>query len=169
MIWVFFETGTAIRIRLPLRKHREPEQAKPNQLGSSNFLIQGTGSSVHQLQHVPKAEANQSIGNSDSRHCKTSQNSIHGDVLVTNTTHDVEGQRMESLYNSLFQIPLTCEALDSDDQDWLFSSDLTEAKPVSKKLKPVTDAVRCSTPSLWPHSQYLHEVDMYALPYTVPF
>ncbi|CAK8569718.1 unnamed protein product [Lathyrus sativus] len=87
---------------------------------------------------------------------------------LKNKTVDKESLRMESLYNSLLKIPPVTYYFDSMDQDWLFSSALTEAKPVSKKQK-IDDAIQCSK-SLWPsRAQYMPEVEMYALPYTVPF
>jgi hypothetical protein len=77
------------------------------------------------------------------------------------------GRRVESLYKSLLHIqPIAYQLLDSLDQDWLFSSVKIEAKHVSKKQK--TDAFRCSKP-LWPRAQFMPEVDVYALPYTVPY
>ncbi|KAJ1387621.1 hypothetical protein SESBI_39811 [Sesbania bispinosa] len=57
----------------------------------------------------------------------------------------------------------------SVDQDWLLSSELQEERLVSKKVKHITGASWCSSPSLWPHAQYLHEVELYALPYAIPF
>jgi hypothetical protein len=61
---------------------------------------------------------------------------------------------------------MTYDGLDSLDQDWLFSSVPKEPKPVAKKQK--TDAVQFSK-SLWPRDQYIPEVDIYVLPYIVPF
>ncbi|KAI5392750.1 uncharacterized protein LOC127093448 [Lathyrus oleraceus] len=88
---------------------------------------------------------------------------------TANETVDEESLRMESLYNSLLKIPLvTYDCFDAVDQDWLFSSALTESKSVSKKQK-IDDAIPCSKFQWPPRAQYMPEVEVYALPYTVPF
>ncbi|KAJ1424159.1 hypothetical protein SESBI_11828 [Sesbania bispinosa] len=169
--------GPAIKIRIPLRKHREPEESKleyhlgssSGSMGIADSFTQGSGASNHQLPCITNIESNQCPGNSDSRHCRVSQNSVSGVALATDEKLDDESRRMASLYNSLLQIPpLTYDGFDSVDQDWLFRSELTEAKPVSKKLKSDSDAFQCSK-SLWPRAQYFPEAEIYALPYTVPF
>lgn len=136
----------------------------------ADSLTQVTGGSDCQLQSITNIETNQLFGNSDSKHCKALQNLVPADTPVTNEILDDESQRMVSLYNSLCQIPpLTYDGFNSEGEDWLFSStEQKEVKPVSKKLKSDINAFRCSK-SLWPRAQYLPEVEMYALPYAVPF
>ena len=77
-----------------------------------------------------------------------------------------------SVYDALFQNwvppPLTVDGLSSD-EDWLFGSELKDGRSDTKRVKPISGAMRCSSTSLWPRAQYVPEVEIYALPYTVPF
>ncbi|KAK7280764.1 hypothetical protein RJT34_25831 [Clitoria ternatea] len=249
--------GPTIKIRLPLRKHREPEDSKPECEPLSSGIAAEIVGSDHNLQPLVKRRTNQVLGNSgsglgkvmqnldngksmqnrgtnpvfgnsdsrhskamqifddgkatqnrgtnqvlgnsdsrhskamqnldhgkalqnrgtkqvfgnsDSRHCKVTQNLDHGKSVAKNSEIKDESQGVATLYESLCQIsPVTCDGFDSLDQDWLFSSEPAEARPpVSKKPKLETDIFRCSK-SLWPRAQYLPEVEVYALPYAVPF
>lgn len=124
-----------------------------------------------QLQCTTNVETNPFTEKFDSRKCNPLQNSVLEVAPVPNVVDD-ESRRMSALYNSLFQIqipPLTDTGLDSVDQDWLFSSTKpAKAKHVSMKPKNDSDAFQCSK-YLGPHAQYLPEVEIYALPYAVPF
>lgn len=172
------DTGPAIKIRLPLRKHREPEEPKSEyQVGSSSARVgnadsftQLASASDHQLQSISNIENNQLPGNSDSGHGKRLQSLVPGDTPVSNIILDDKSRREFSLYDSLLQIPqVTYDGYDSADEAWLFRSEPTEAKPILKKLKYDSEAaLRCSS-SMWPRAQHLPEVGIYALPYTVPF
>lgn len=169
--------GPAIRIRLPLRKHREPEESKQGfQLGScsrsvgvADLLARDTSRTERPLPSIKKAETpSQLHGNSAPKVCKPLPNVVPVDaVAAANETVDDESRRMESLYKSLLHIqPITYE-LGPLDQDWLFCSVPKQTMPVSKKQK--IDAVQCSKSLLQPRAQYMPEADIYALPYTVPF
>lgn len=165
------ETGAVVKVRLSLRKHTEPEESKLEDhlvsnsrcVGTADTITQDTNGADHLLPCVTNSETqrDQYPGNYDSRHCE-----------ATNLL-DVERMRMGSVYNSLFQNwvppPPTYDGFKSEDRDWLFSSELQEERPISKKVKAVTGPLRCSSASLWPRAQYLPEVESYALPYAVPF
>jgi len=154
-------------------KHREPEKSEQGfQFGSCSTSV-GIGDSLTQETRkidlpLTKVETpNQLHGNSASKVGKPLQNLVPVDALAANKTVDDESRSVQSLYKSLLHIqPIAYELLDSLDQDWSFSSVKIEAKHVSKKQK--TDAFQCSK-SLWPRAQFMPEVDIYALPYTVPF
>ncbi|KAL0325898.1 UNVERIFIED_CONTAM: hypothetical protein Sradi_5159100 [Sesamum radiatum] len=82
-------------------------------------------------------------------------------------------QRMELQYKNLIEnwIPPQWQdaSLDSDDQDWLFQGK-NEDKRAEKRQKAGNDSLPCSSSSAsWAHAQYLQDVDVYALPFTVPF
>ncbi|XP_073275870.1 uncharacterized protein [Primulina huaijiensis] len=66
------------------------------------------------------------------------------------------------------QLEDTC--LDTHDIDWLFIGN-NQGIQAEKRLKVVCNSVPCSSSStLWqPHARYLPEVDVHALPFTVPF
>ncbi|XP_024630341.1 uncharacterized protein [Medicago truncatula] len=164
----------AIKTRLPLTKHSEPEKSKQGfQFGSCSTSV-GIGDSLTQETRridrpLTKVETpNQQLHrNSASKVCKPLQNLVPVDALEANKTVDDESRCVESLYKSLLHIqPIAYELFDALDQDWLFSSVKIEAKHVSKKQK--TDAFRCSK-SLWPRAQFMPEVNILALPYTIPF
>jgi len=154
-------------------KHGEPEKSEKGlQFGSCSTSV-GVGDSLTQETRridarFTKVETpNQLHGNSASKVCKPLQNLVPVDAVAANKTVDDEIRSVESLCKSLLHIqPIAYELFDALDQDWLFSSVKIEAKHVSKKQK--TDAFRCSK-SLWPRAQFMPEVDIYALPYTIPF
>jgi hypothetical protein len=182
-------TLEARRVERPLQGNTKVESKQGFQLGSSSrSVVQNTHTHEARrverpLQGITKAEAtNQLHGNSVSKKAETT-NQLHGssvskvckplqkivpvDAKPANETGDDESRRVDSLYKSLLKIqPVTYDGLDSLDQDWLFSSVPKEPKPVAKKQK--IDAFQCSK-SLWPRAQYMPEVDIYALPYTIPF
>ncbi|KAF9587420.1 hypothetical protein IFM89_002601 [Coptis chinensis] len=59
------------------------------------------------------------------------------------------------------------EQMDAENLEWLF--DMPPSKHEAKRSK-VSDGASCrENPSLWPRACYLPEVDIYALPYTVPY
>ena len=165
-----------------MRKHREPEECKLDEhLGSTSRIV-GTADSAthstdgsrshHQLRCVTNADRDQCARNFDSIQSEELQSSRHGAAPNTNSPDD-ESLRVVSDYHSLFQNwvppPLAGAGFLSEDQDWLFSSELQEERSVSKRVKPISGVLRCSNPSLWPLAQYLPEAELYALPYTVPF
>jgi hypothetical protein len=167
-------TLEARRIERPIQGFTKVESKQGFQLGSSSrSAVPNTHTHEARrvdrpLQGITKAETtNQLHGNSVSKVCKPLQKMVPVDAKPANETVDVESQRVDSLYKSLLKIqPVTYDGLDSLDQDWLFSSVPKEPKPVAKKQK--IDAFQCSK-SLWPRAQYMPEVDIYALPYTIPF
>lgn len=60
------------------------------------------------------------------------------------------------------------EHAEIDDEDWLFGRK-HEGRQPEKKLR-CSSEMSCSSSSLsWPRAHYLHDADIYALPYTVPF
>lgn len=60
---------------------------------------------------------------------------------------------------------------DDDDQSWLFQRKPKQKRVEEKNAGNKNDTTNCGrSPALWqPRAQYLHDVDLYALPYTVPF
>ncbi|KZV33166.1 muscle M-line assembly protein unc-89-like [Dorcoceras hygrometricum] len=98
-------------------------------------------------------------------------------ITETSSVHDAVGsstQKGELKYNKLIQawLPpqLEDKCLKADDLDWLFNGK-NQGNGVEKRLKSECDGLSCSSSStLWhPHARFLPEVDVHALPYTVPF
>ncbi|KAK6131306.1 hypothetical protein DH2020_034956 [Rehmannia glutinosa] len=82
-------------------------------------------------------------------------------------------QKAELQYKNLIEslvAPQPHDALlNADDSDWLFKGKNQEFCGEKKRISG-NDSMSCSSSSgLWPRAQYLREVDVYALPFTVPF
>ncbi|OIV97584.1 hypothetical protein TanjilG_12341 [Lupinus angustifolius] len=162
--------GTVKKVRFSLRKHAEPGESKlDDQLVSTSRSIGTYGGD----DLLPQVDRDQCPGNCEPKHYNELKSLPVGAALNTNLLDD-EGMRMVSKYNSLFQnwvpLPPACDGFRSEeDLDWLFSSKQQKERPVSKSVKAVTSALNCSSTSLWPRAQYLPEVELYALPYAIPF
>ncbi|XP_051123561.1 uncharacterized protein LOC127246319 [Andrographis paniculata] len=82
-------------------------------------------------------------------------------------------QKMELEYKNLFEnltLPLLPEAASlPDDQDWLFQRKNQDRNTNIKKISRNVRMPSSGSQTLWPRAHYLQEVDVYALPYTVPF
>ncbi|XP_049389887.1 uncharacterized protein LOC125854397 [Solanum stenotomum] len=99
-------------------------------------------------------------------------------VAVDNATPScskVHENSIEFQYKNLIEnwLPpsLPSDNLDlEDDQSWLFQRKPKQARVEEKNIGSSNDKTCGSCSSLWqPRAQYLPEVDLYALPYTVPF
>lgn len=94
---------------------------------------------------------------------------VVGDAMDMVKAVDDGSKKVESLYKSLLLIPpLTYDGFESLDEDWLFSSEAESRPRASKKMKCDSDVFKLSS-SMWPRAEYFPEVDVYALPYAVPF
>ncbi|KAL0295256.1 UNVERIFIED_CONTAM: hypothetical protein Sradi_6844400 [Sesamum radiatum] len=85
-------------------------------------------------------------------------------------------QRLELQYKNLLEkwVPPRsedgCVYADDPDSDWLFDCKDKNETHAKKKQRRGSDSVSCSRSSTWwPHTEYLHEIDVYALPFTVPY
>lgn len=58
---------------------------------------------------------------------------------------------------------------DTADEDWLFGANNKAERSDKKSTCRDESMSYCNTSLLWPRAQYLPEVDIYALPYTLPF
>ncbi|WMV27759.1 hypothetical protein MTR67_021144 [Solanum verrucosum] len=99
-------------------------------------------------------------------------------VAVDNATpscSEVHENSIEFQYKNLIEnwLPpsLPSDNLDlDDDQSWLFQRKPKQARVEEKNIGSSNDKTCGSCSSLWqPRAQYLPDVDLYALPYTVPF
>lgn len=99
-------------------------------------------------------------------------------VAVDNSTPScskVHENSIEFQYKNLIEnwLPpsLPSDNLDlEDDQSWLFQRKPKQARVEEKNIGSSNDKTCGSCSSLWqPRAQYLPDVDLYALPYTVPF
>ncbi|KAF7817657.1 pre-mRNA-splicing factor CWC22-like protein [Senna tora] len=156
------DQGTIFKIRLPLRKQRESVVSRLDDQSGSTLGSIGAANSL----------TKETCRQSDSKEFQNLMLNSAGVVDRNTGSIDNEIQRMASAYNSMFQnlfsYPPQCEGIMLEDEDWLFASERREKRPLPKE-KSVNDALWCSNPTLWPGAQYLPEVDIYALPYAVPF
>ncbi|KAK4804645.1 hypothetical protein SAY86_004462 [Trapa natans] len=81
----------------------------------------------------------------------------------------------ESLYDSLFEgfsfPPISAERNDPDDQEWLFRTKLQDNKSTVRLLDETNGDVSASSLdcSSWARARFVPDVEVFALPYTVPF
>ncbi|KAI4316960.1 hypothetical protein L6164_024881 [Bauhinia variegata] len=170
--------GTVIRIRLPLRKQREPEASQQDDrlvsTSSSESFPRETNGSLPQQRCFTSAEIHQCVQDSKSEECKGLGRLIQESAAAVSSGNSLENgsQSEASVYNSLFQSwvppPIKFEGANSGNMDWLLGSELEE-RPISKKLKSAARGPHCSPQALWPRAQFLPEAEMYALPYAIPF
>ncbi|WVY89022.1 hypothetical protein V8G54_037870 (chloroplast) [Vigna mungo] len=160
-------------------------KAVQNLVHGEALVTKNTSGSYHQSKCLAKPK--RVPEKPDSKH-EVLQNIVQGDAVVTDKAVDAmdidkivgdamdmvkavddSSKKVESLYKSLLLIsPLRYDRFESLDEDWLFSSE-AESKPrASKKQKCDSDVFKLSS-SMWPRAEYFPEVDVYALPYAVPF
>ncbi|KAL1533357.1 hypothetical protein AAHA92_33250 [Salvia divinorum] len=86
------------------------------------------------------------------------------------TAMQKEGLQYENLIENLVPPQMLRDGrVDNEDEDWLFGG-MSKLELSEKKRVCRDDMIPCSnTWSLCPRAQYLHEVDLFALPFTVPF
>lgn len=169
----YLQSGNIIRIRLPLRKNREPD-VSPS--GEQLRTTSGRADSLCQQNEIvctPGQEGCSStnsktgamLGEPTSRAEKTSRS--------LDSKRKNERRKSESPYKALIEdwVPpsLQFEQKDFEDQEWLFGRKKQE-RDGYKRFKSCHEDVSClGSSTLWPCSHYLPEADVYALPYTLPF
>ncbi|GMH16556.1 hypothetical protein Nepgr_018397 [Nepenthes gracilis] len=79
------------------------------------------------------------------------------------------GAKYRKLIDNWVPPLLQCEPpADLDDQDWLFGTK-ERGHGTAKRLKDADDLPCRETAALQPRASYLHDVGIYALPFTIPF
>ncbi|KAL6504459.1 hypothetical protein OROGR_026382 [Orobanche gracilis] len=86
-------------------------------------------------------------------------------------------QKMDLQYKNLLENRFPTQIQDlclyTDDLDWLLkgrNQDDQETRAEKKRRFANDSSLSCSrSVGLWPRAEYLHEVDVYALPFTVPY
>ncbi|XP_041019688.1 uncharacterized protein LOC121261404 [Juglans microcarpa x Juglans regia] len=168
----FRSHGTIVRIQLPSRKDQHDEKSCSTS-GRVEFHAQQKNGSVN----VPNQE---SLGSSNGR-----ENILAEELTAERkkelpcpaperieTSYKSETERTEYLYKALIENWVPPRTQDREnlfsDEEWLFKRKKQEDRRPSQKFEAGNDVISCSC-KLWPQGHYLSEVDMYALPYTVPF
>ncbi|KAA8532003.1 hypothetical protein F0562_006855 [Nyssa sinensis] len=181
--------GSIIRIRLPVQRHKDPELLPSKvqscfALGSSDALLQekkehaprpvGEGIEHH---HYNSRIISQDIASklSKEKPCPSSGSSeFLSQKLQTAATSCLHhgSSLLELKFRDLIEnwVPpiLESECTDLDDQEWLFPTKHNHSFGV-KRFEAGMDVLTRKCSASWPGACYLPEVDVYALPFTVPF
>ncbi|KAK4429407.1 hypothetical protein Salat_1241100 [Sesamum alatum] len=175
-----------IRIRLPSKKPNESHASDQICSTSGRTLFPSQNKDDISLRHSRgnvccASQGTSNIGQGLSRKtdreqiCSTSGQispvtAVKTGIPSANNTVMTPMQRMELQYKNLIENWVPPQWQDSSDgQDWLFQGK-TEGKRAEKRQKGANDSLPYSSSSaVWPHVQYLQDVDVYALPFTVPF
>lgn len=96
-------------------------------------------------------------------------------VAVDNATPScskVHENSIEFQYKNLIEnwLPPSLQSAnldEEDDQAWLFQRKPKHTRVEEKNV--CSNDTTCGSSALWPRAQYIHDVDLYALPFTVPF
>lgn len=177
--------GNIIRIRLlPPKKPKEHDTA-----GRIDFPAEHANEIANRFSQERNFSAKENssivgafpIGTVKEHVCSTSGRdeaaaaSAYGKARTASGHHTVmtNMQKVELEYRSLFENwdppQLQSQHIGQDDEEWLFRGRNQDVR-VERKLKPFSDPISCSSASVsGPRAQYLHEADVYALPFTVPF
>ncbi|KAI3464809.1 hypothetical protein Pfo_021472 [Paulownia fortunei] len=184
--------GKIIRIRLPSKKQNQSDaSANEQQLcstsGRTHFPSQNkddTGLRRRSEDFCCTSEGTSNIGQGLVRRTDKEQISLTSQLIKTvaagktqipsaNDAVMTSMQREELQYKNLIEnwVPPQWQDAtpDTDDLDWLFQGKNQDIRAKKRQISG-NDSISCSSSSaLWPCAQYLQEVDVFALPFTVPF
>ncbi|XP_058220114.1 uncharacterized protein LOC131330513 [Rhododendron vialii] len=151
-------------VRLPSLKLKEPDASvNEGKLYSSSKPIQeelrGKGTDLCRGDEEQICSTSGGTGNSAQDKLWTAKGSTSKKGIPT----------VESLFKDLVENwvspPLQSERTDLDELDWLFG----RKHPVRERVKASNDVSCIGSANLLPRAHYLPEVDIYALPFTIPF
>ncbi|XP_021668095.2 uncharacterized protein LOC110655906 isoform X2 [Hevea brasiliensis] len=170
------QTGNLIlRIQLPLKRLRETDASvNGEQLCSTSGRSDSNLQQKKIIQMPVKGQCSAGNSNNCRRDLKRHENSAVHFVKTASgmLSHRKEVQTAEALYKSLIEDwappALELEQTNFDDEEWLFQTKKQETR-TSKRFKSHPDEPRLESSTLWPSACYLHQADVYALPYTIPF
>ncbi|KAK6115188.1 hypothetical protein DH2020_007457 [Rehmannia glutinosa] len=164
--------GKLIRIKLPPKKQNQSDAPSNEQQRCST-----SGKTHNPSQNENVRQMGEDFSRAE-QICSTSQpieTFVARKIPNPSTTGAVltPMQKAELQYKNLIESlvpPQPHDALlNADDSDWLFKGKNQEFCGEKKRISG-NDSMSCSSSSgLWPRAQYLREVDVYALPFTVPF
>ncbi|XP_048128599.1 uncharacterized protein LOC115736453 [Rhodamnia argentea] len=180
--------ASIIRIRLPLQRHKDPEMLPSGeQPCSAPVRTDLFGHENHE--HAPRSSTDQrecpcstspslgegsasKLGSTEQRPSSgIAETSSRKNGTLSSPSFDDRGLSPSELkYRNLIEnwVPPSFGSgcADLDDQEWLFDRKQLNC---DGGCKADYDGLTCGSPSPWPRMHYLPEVDMYALPYTVPY
>ncbi|GAV64831.1 hypothetical protein CFOL_v3_08346 [Cephalotus follicularis] len=183
--------GSIIRIKLPLRRHKDPEVLPSNEQPCS-ASDRGDDISV-QEKHKPAPITGRQAGEHS---CSVSGNSglehnfriSQGKPCSSSGAPEITDQKAKAawpanlcggcspglalktrdLIENWVAPPLQSESTNSVNEDWLFKTKQNQNKE-TKRREDNGVSLGGVDPTPWPRLCYLPEVDIYALPFAVPF
>lgn len=186
-------TGNTFRIRLPLQKHKEPVAS-----AGKEELCSTSGRTYLHAQHKYEvaqettrqrdicshplvrdtvvtgltARPDNALNSTTIRKAEIFAQDQRPSASASASSSYKKLKKASKLYRELITnwVPPTLESVlpDSDDQEWLFGGK-RQKREWEQRLKGSDDVSCCGSYVLQPHARYLPEVDIYALPYTIPF
>lgn len=172
-LYYYYEIGTIVRIRLPLKKERDDEKLCSTS-GRVDFHVQLKNESVNvpSQMHLCCTNGRENILAEEltaEPSKKVLPCSVPGRI---ETSYKSKTERTGYLYKALIENWVPPRPQDQEnffrDEEWLFKTKKQEDRPAPYKIEAGNDVISCSR-KLWPQGHCLTEVDLYALPYTVPF
>ncbi|XP_027090014.2 uncharacterized protein LOC113750228 [Coffea eugenioides] len=180
--------GNILRIRLPSQKHIQHDSKDRDELLCSSSGRTDIPAEHKDARADPDKSCSTSLGSDLVLHglpLRSDQGLARGnscqqpDVTSQEIVHTDSGskrhrklKRAVKRYTDLIEnwTPPSrlSEHTEIDDEGWLFGSKHAEKQP-EKKVRSSSDISCSSSWLLWPRACYLHDADIYALPYTVPF
>ncbi|OIT38828.1 PREDICTED: stress response protein NST1-like [Nicotiana attenuata] len=156
------ETSTAKEKQLQKPAQKDVEVTVRTSVERANPLLKATGCPP------PSVVLEPSPSTSGWRDCVA-------DKAATASCSNAHENSIEFQYRNLIEnwLPpsLQTEHLDVDDEAWLFQRKPKHARVGQKSAvsKAVSNDSTCGGSALWPRAQYIHDAELYALPFTVPF
>ncbi|XP_038718626.1 uncharacterized protein LOC120011553 [Tripterygium wilfordii] len=166
--------GNIVRIKLTLRKHKEPDATVSGEQSCSTSGRAESNAQYEENTCTPDQKqwscAKQSMARLDRVKC-SGLVEVPG-LDIRPKSYQNETQKVESLYRDLIEEwlppPIQLDQESLDDQDWLFGVRRQNGNG-SKRIAACQDVAQCLSPTLWPRAHYLPEADVFALPFIVPF
>ncbi|KAL3514791.1 hypothetical protein ACH5RR_027508 [Cinchona calisaya] len=156
--------STSGRIDKPAEHKNDAIRADPDKSCSSSlasdFIVHG----------LPRPDKELTQANSSRQPDITSEEIMHAD---SGSSRYKKLKRVAERYRDLIENWTPPSQLGEhmviDDEDWLFGRKHQQKQP-EKNVRQSSEVSSCSSSSsLWPRAHYLPDLDIYALPYSVPF
>ncbi|CAN6938652.1 unnamed protein product [Brassica oleracea] len=174
--------GKPLRIRLTFKKPKvesplPQEDVVSCSTSGSDSLIPARSTVCEPELNVPSTsealiEETKKICEPEVNVPSTSEAAIAGEVKKRRKHKPSKEDRYNALFDDWTPISTTAMEVDfssKDDDDWLFGGSRTKERRNCKAANKIDEDVRTSSDSSWPKAQFLSQVGIYSLPYTVPF
>lgn len=175
-------SGSIIRIRLPLQRHKDPEVLLPSKeqpqpgiaLTSTDALVKDECKVAPRLgsEHLCSVSRTSDQGHSIKLSNKVKPRHPTDKAEVTPASSGLSPIELQfrNLIENWVPPPMQAHYTEFDDQKWLFESKKKDctAKVASTKVA-CSKGLSCGNSISWPRACFLPEAEIYALPYTIPF